>query len=469
MALTEPRESAAFDAECAVLGSMLIDESTVPSVLSALSGADFASENNRRIFESVRALFREGAPVDAVTVAGKVGWAADKEKRAYMAELMSSTPTSANCAEYVKLLREQATLRTVGGCAMQLAGAKSLDECRAPYAAMTEALGSGRQIEAWTISELLTDFASRKGEQAPKDYITIGLGEIDDNTFLERGDVMVIGGAPSDGKTAFALVTAFHMAKKYNVGFYSLETKRDKLEDRLVASGFGIDFGAIKRSQLTDEDWMRFAEKLPEACERRLTVLRAAGMTADQLVGSARARGFEVVFIDYVQLIVPTTTGRGVSRADQMAEVSQALHTFAQSTNTLVVELAQLTRQERNSKRERDMFDLGESSQFEKDADLILLLYRPGKDTHFDENDKHSETLDPDKTRILRIAKQKEGKRVRLPLRFDGAHQRFEVLGQNTYDAIRKASREARKKSVVEGGVQEFIPLPKSDERGMPF
>ena len=168
-----------------------------------------------------------------------------------------------------------------------------------------------------------------------------------------------------------------------------------------------------------------------------------------------------------MQLITPVNT-RNLSRAEQMAEVSRTLHTFAQTSNTLVVELAQLTRQDRKDKRERDMFDLGESSQFEKDADLILLLYRPPKDAHFVEGDKHSEALDPDKTRILRVAKNKEGMRVRLPLAFDGAHQSFYVLSENPYDAIRRTSREV-KKSPVTGGAQTFIELNKKQEGGMPF
>ena len=471
MALTQqqPERSAALDAEYAVLGSMLIDAGTIPQALSELTPEDFESDVNRELFAGIRALFRSGQPVDAVTVVDRLGWSQDQDRRAYVAELLTTTPTSANCAEYARIVREQATLRTVGGLALRLAGAHTLADCAEPYAGITDALGAGRKVEAWTIAELLADFAERKGRDAPKDYVTIGLQEIDDNTFLERGDVMVIGGAPSDGKTAFALACAYHMAQKYNVGFYSLETRHGKLEDRLVACGFGIDFGAIKRSQLTDQDWMDFNDALPGAAARRLTVLSAAGMTADQLTGSARARGFEVIFIDYVQLITPTTTGRGVSRAEQMAEISQALHTFAQTTDTLVVELAQLTRQERGTKRERDMFDLSESSQFEKDADLILLLYRPGKDAHFVEGDKQSETLDPDKTRILRIAKQKEGKRVRLPLRFDGEHQRFEILHENSFMAVKRSIREAKKKSVVEGGVQEFITLPAAAEKEMPF
>lgn len=461
MALTEQ----SLDAEYGVLGSLLIDPGIAPALVSRVDPRDFASETCRRLFEAARALLREGSPIDAITVRDKSGLGHDVD--ALILQLMETTPTAANWEAYADLMHEQSTLRQIRAQAQLLASAPTLDECRAPLEAMQEVYNAGKQLEAWTLEQLLLEFADRQAHTEPKEYITIGLDPIDKNTFLDHGDVLMIGGAPSDGKTAFALVAAYHMAKTHNVGFYSLETGKEKLEDRLVTSGMQIDFSRIKKQQLTDEDWMTFAEKSAEASKRRLTILRAGGLTAEQITNSARARGFDVIFIDYVQLITPVYT-RNLSRAEQMAEVSRTLHTFAQTSNTLVVELAQLTRQDRKDKRERDMFDLGESSQFEKDADLILLLYRPPKDAHFVEGDKHSESLDPDKTRILRVAKNKEGMRVRLPLAFDGAHQSFYVLSENPYDAIRRTSREV-KKSPVTGGAQTFIELNKKAEGGMPF
>lgn len=461
-------EDAVFSAENAVIGSMLIDRDCVAKVLGAVDAKHFANDHNRELFLGARSLFSAGKGVDPTTILAAIGRSEDKEYRQYCADLISTTPTSANVGEYIEIMREQAQLRDLKSAALLIYNAQTLRDCDAPMRALGEVFGSGRRLEAKTLAEMLQEFADRKGYEQPKEYVSLGINVIDENTFLERGDVMVIGGAPSDGKTAFALVCAFHMAKTYNVGFYSLETRYDKLEDRLVSSGFQIDFGAIKRSRMTDEDWMKFADGFEEACKRRLTILRASGMTVDQITASARARAFDVVIIDYVQLIRPTET-RNVPRHDQIAEISMALHTFAQQTGTLVVELAQLNRKERQTKRERDMFDLGESSQLEKDADLVLLLYRPDKGTRFIEDDKDSETLDPDTTRILKIAKQKEGMRVRLPLYFDGAHQSFHVLAENAYNAIRRASRSAKSKSVVEGGVQQFIMLPKSEEANMPF
>lgn len=464
----KPDSGAILDAEFAVIGSMLIDEQCVPYVLGKVEPSDFASDRNRALFAGARMLYTAGKGVDALTILGAIGKGEDMELRQYCADLMEITPTSANVREYVEILKEQAQLRRIRAAADVLRAAPTLAECAKPMRELGEIFGAGQTLEAMTLFDMLLDFAKRKGEQQPKEYIGIGLSEIDKNTFLERGDVMVIGGAPSDGKTALALKVAFEVSKKLNVGFYSLETKHYKLIDRLVASAFQIDFGAIKRSRMTGEDWMRFEDGVEDACKRRMTVLHASGLTAEQITSSARARGFDVIFVDYVQLITPAET-RNVPRHEQIAAISRTLHTFAQSTGTLVVELAQLLRKDPKTKRDYDMFDLAESSQLEKDADLVLLLYRPTRGERFIEGDKNSEALDPDKTRILRIAKQKEGKRVRLPLVFDGEHQDFSVMAENTYNAIRRASREAQKKGVVEGGVQQFVSLPKSAERTMPF
>lgn len=469
MALKQPsQQGEVIEAEQAVIGSMLTDPECVSHVLGKVDPKDFAMEQNRQLFLGARILYTAGKSVDPLTILAAIGKNDDKEMRQYAAELMEVTPTSANVDEYIEIMHEQAQLRAIRSVAMVLQTAPTLAECSSPIRELEEVFGAGQKLDAIELFDMLADFARRKGMEKPEAYIPLGFREIDENTFLELGDVLVIGGAPSDGKTALAIKIAFALSALFNVGFYSLETNFKKITDRLVASSYHIDFNAIKKSQLTDADWMAFNDGVEEAPKRHLTVLHASGLTVDQITSSARAHDFNVVIIDYVQLIRPTET-RNVPRHDQIAQISQALHTFAQATGTLVIELAQLARKERQTKREYDMFDLGESSQLEKDADIVLLLYRPPKGTHFIEGDKNSELLDPDRTRILRIAKQKEGKRVRLPLVFAGEYQDFAVMSENAFSAIRRQAREAKKSSVSDGGVQEFIALPKSAEEDMPF
>lgn len=469
MALNNPSQHGeVIEAEQAVIGSMLIDPDCVSHVLGAVDPKDFAMDQNRQLFLGARMLYTSGKNVDALTILAAIGKSEDKDMRKYAAELMEVTPTSANVDQYIEIMHEQAQLRDIHAAAMVLQTAPTLAECLTPMRELGEVFGAGQKLDAITLYGMLADFAQRRGLDQPKEYIKIGFKEIDENTFLEKGDVLVIGGAPSDGKTALAIKIAFLLSSSLNVGFYSLETKFEKIADRIVATAYHIDFNSIKKSQLTDADWMAFNDGVEEAPNRRLTVLHASGLKVDQITSSARARGFDVIIIDYVQLITPSET-RNVPRHEQIAEISRALHTYAQATGTLVIELAQLTRKERQSKREYDMFDLGESSQLEKDADIVLLLYRPPKGTHFIEGDKASELLDPDKTRILRIAKQKEGKRVRLPLVFAGEYQDFAVMHEDTFSQIRRQARDAKKNSVSEGGVQTFFELPKTAEEGMPF
>lgn len=448
MALDTQRD-ATLDAEYSVLGAMLIDAEVVPGVLAMLEPRMFDSDVNRQLFEAIRALWRDGKPTDPISVTAHCGWQDDAEHRAYVAQLIELTPSSASWREHADIVRDLAALRMIRAEALLLASAGSLDACRAPIAAMTDALTAGQRLEARSLSELLTEFGDRQMQRDARQYITLGMKELDDNTFLERGDMLMLGGSPSDGKTALALQFAYHMSKDHNVAFYSLETSAAKLGDRLVATAFGISFDAIKKGGMTQQDWDQFALESVDAGKRRLTVVQAAGMTAEQITASSRARGYDVIVIDYGQLITPATT-KNVTRAEQMAEVSRTLHTFAQTTRTLVVLLLQLSRKERNTKRERDMFDLGESSQFERDADLVLLLYRPEKGEKYDPDDENSEALDQDRTRILRIAKQKEGRRTRLPLAFDGDHQRFAVMQPDGRSVIRKyvdAGIEARERN----------------------
>ena len=188
-----------------------------------------------------------------------------------------------------------------------------------------------------------------------------------------------------------------------------------------------------------------------------MTLLRSSGLTASQIQSISCSYGFEIIFVDYVQLITPEGDPRaGITQA--VASISRALHTFAQSSNTLVVELAQLSRpQKAGGWKEPTMHDLKETGQLEQDADAVMLLYRP----------KPGGDFDPDKTRVLKIAKQKEGRLGKWPLAFDGSHQSFVSLASEAYmnklknDATKQKAkrREQSRNAQVQGQVQ-FREIP---------
>ena len=461
----EDRLDHQLDAERGVIGSLLIDESLVRDMVSVVDAQDFLNPANRLIFQAARQLFRDGKPVDALTIRDRVG----SQYSDYMTQLMEITPTSANWREYAALMHSQATTQRIKNLAQYiLENAVTLDDCRQPCADMAQLLADGRRIDAWTMQEMMEDFFRAQDPDAPApEYVTYGLEVLDQRNYTELGDVVMIGGYPSDGKTALALMMAYHMAARYKVGFFSLETDKRKVRDRMVASVAQIDFDAIKRRTLTESDWAGLAAKSTDMSKRDLTVLRAAGMTVADIQSASQAYGFQVVVIDYVQLITPEVSRRA-PRSEQMADVSRALHTFAQSSGTLVIELAQLTRQERGSWREPDMHDLKESGQFEQDADIIFLLYRPSPS---------DDTLDQEKNRILKIAKYKEGPRGRWPLYFDGPKQIFSVMtdadGKAVLRQLVNAGKKAKSKNKAEAQGQqtmsEFRELSAEEAGDIPF
>lgn len=451
-----------LDAENAVIGSLLIDSSIAKDLFAKVDGADFLNGVNRQIFQTARALFRAGEPVDAVAIRNRLG----TDYNDYFLQLMEITPTSANWEQYAAYMKEQTALQRVKDLAQDLLEAVSLDGCRTAVASLGQLLSSGQKVDAWNMRELLDDFfASQEAAQEAIQYITYGIPHLDEGTYTEPGDVVMIGGYPSDGKTALALMMAYHMAASHKVGFFSLETDKRKIRDRMVAHVAQIDFNDIKRRTMKEHDWTAVAAKSVDFVKRDLTVLRGSGMTATDIQSISQAYGFEVVFIDYVQLIVPETA-RGTPRSEQMADVSRSLHIFAQRTGITVVELAQLTRPERGGWREPDMHDLKESGQFEQDADLILMLFRPGPNSQWEE-DKH---------RFLKIAKQKEGRWGRWPLFFDGSKQTFSVVVdgnkavlRSLVDAGKKAKHKNRVEALGQQTIAEIVELPPSEAKGLPF
>ena len=472
MALKDSRPS--LEAEQAVVGSLLVagakgDTETIRGLLSQVQEEDLLNPVNRAAFQAARTLFRSGAAVDPITIRDKIGG----QYSDYLVQLMDITPTTANWPEWAQAAHEQATVQRARALAEPLSLAVTLDDCRPVSAQLGQLLSDGRRLNAWTVSQLLDSFFESQDPEAPKpEYVTFGLRVLDEGSYIELGDVVIIGGYPSDGKTALALQTAWHMATKYRVGFFSLETDRRKLRDRLIAHAAGLDLADIKRRNLGDAAWEELAKRQADFVKRDLKLVDAAGMSVADIETASRAYGFQVIFIDYIQLVTPERSSGG-TRSEQIAAISRALHTFAQKTGTLVVELAQLTRQERKTdkygneiRRDPTMQDLKESGQLEQDADMILLLFRPGpKDKGPDGQELNAETH-----RLLKIAKNKEGRWGDWVLYFDGGRQTLSVVTDNM-GVMRKfqaEGRKARSRNKRDPNQVEFTEITEEDPE-IPF
>lgn len=400
-----------LEPQVAVLGSLLISPELVGQAVERVRDEDFVSPRCRMVWQAIRGQYAEDKPVDPVTIRERLGGRPGDNWSQYLLELMDLTPTAVNVWEYVSLLREEAVRHR----AAELGGMIQANPARlGEYLPQLEALTMERRgAERMDMGQMIQAFADRHSGTPPQ-YMTWGLPKLDNGLYAEMGDMVVLGGYPSAGKTALAVATAYHQAKERRVGFYSLETNRHKLADRLIANLVGIDLGDIKRGKISDEEWARMAAASDRIRAQHLELIEASGMSAQDIRADALAHRYEVVYIDYLQLVEPET--RKSNRTEQVSGISRSLQQFAHGSRRLVVPLSQLARPERagdDEMVEPTMSALRESGQIEQDADAVLLLYLEEPST-------------PDRSRrVLKVAKNKEGTRGKIYLVFDGAYQRF--------------------------------------------
>lgn len=394
-----------------ILGAMLIDERVIGEVITAIKPGDFLNKLDRDIFTAARSLFLDGEKVDPVTVLAKIG--SSPELRDRTLQVMDLTPTAANITAYIKIVRDESRRIKIRAIGQKLAELGTLEDAQGLADQLQELLVNHTGIRSLSMSEALSNFYDRIKE--PRLFLTWGFDFLDEGLYAEAGDFIILGGRPSDGKTALALAMAYHQAKTKRVGFFSLETREDKLFDRLYSSVARVDSSHIKRRQLTEEDHEALASKAEEIKDRNLHLIKASGMTVYDIQAYARSRRFEIIYVDYLQLV----QADGKNRTEQVTNISIGFHTLAQSNDMTVVALSQLSREGDGGKESKKkdvrpprLRDLRESGQIEQDADIVLFVYRE----------------EPDRLRsrrILSVAKNKEGSLGQVPLFFNGEIQTF--------------------------------------------
>lgn len=388
-----------LDAETAVLGSMLIAPEITGEAMLRLRAEDFLDQEYKHVFAAIRSLWQNNSPVDAVTVLHQLGSAYEP----FLRQIMEVTPTAANWEAYADILAEQARLARLKEAAAQIINAASLEDARTALESANKQMCVRRDTRAVSFSDGLTDFYTRQSYETVPNYIPWGIRQLDEQLYAELGDFIILGGYPSAGKTLLATQFAYHMAKSRRVGFFSLETSPAKIYDRLIAQMAGINFARVKRHTMQPEDYTAAGKLAYNPDAVHLDVINASGFDASDVQALALAKRYDVIFIDYVQLL----RAQGYTRVEQVTNISLALHTMVQRTGIAVVGLSQLSRPEKGTAKSRtpQMSDLRESGQLEQDADAIMILKAA-----------------PDNTRTLSIVKNKEGERGAIQLSFDAAH-----------------------------------------------
>ncbi len=434
-----------IEAEQSVLGGLLLDNQAWDRMGDLVTDSDFYRDEHRRIFRQIRNLLERSRPADVVTVAEALDAAGEGDQTgglAYLGELATNTPSAANIRRYAEIVRERAVLRQLVATADGIAAdalnplgrdaETLLDEAESKIFAIAEA-GAGHSDGFVHINPLLTQVVERIQElhdrDNPSDITGIPTGYVDLDRMtsgFQAGDLIIVAGRPSMGKTAFALNIAESVAVDTGlpVGIFSMEMGGTQLAMRMLASIGRLDSHRVRSGRLTDDEWSRLSFALGKLHEAPIYIDETGGLTPANLRARARrlARHYGgklgLLVIDYIQLM--SSNRQGENRATEVSDISRAIKSLAKELQVPIVALSQLSRkvEERNDKRPM-MSDLRESGAIEQDADVILMMYR--------EEYYKPDTPDKGIAEVI-IGKQRNGPTGTVRLTFLGEYTRFESL-----------------------------------------
>jgi len=432
-----------LEAEQAVLGGLLLDNSTWDAIADRLRAEDFYRRDHQQIFTGIAELSARSEPSDAVTLAEYLaakGVGEETGGLAYLAGLARDTPTAANIRAYADIVRERSLLRNLIRVSGEIAASAYESEGRPATELVDEAerrvfaiaeqgrrTGSGfvplRDILGAAIDRL--DLLHQS--QGQLTGVSTGYHDLDRMTAgLQPGDLVIVAGRPSMGKTTLALNIAENAAigAGRSVAVFSMEMSREQLAMRMISSIGRVDQGHLRTGMFGDEDWARINSAIAQMKTAPIHIDDSGALTPTEVRARARRlaretkEGLGLIVIDYLQLMqVP---GTKENRATEISEISRSLKALAKELKVPVIALSQLNRSvEQRTDKKPVMSDLRESGAIEQDADLIMLIYR-------------EEVYEPDTPRKgiadIIIAKQRNGPTGEVHLTFLGKYTRFENL-----------------------------------------
>jgi replicative DNA helicase len=390
------------EAEQSVLGGLLLENSAWDRIADVVAGEDFYRHEHRIIFRTITALINENRPADVITVQEFLERSDEIEAAGgfnYLISLAQNTPSAANIRRYAEIVRERAIMRRLAEVGTEIArnaynpegrdAAQLLDEAENKVFQIAESTAKSKQ-GFLQLPDLLQEVVERIDMLYARDNpdevtgIATGFVDLDKKTSgLQPGDLIIVAGRPSMGKTAFSLNIAEHVAVegKLPVAVFSMEMGGAQLVMRMLGSVGRLDQHVLKTGKLQDEHWGRLNEAVIKLSDAPMFIDETAGLTALELRARARrlARQFNgrlgLIVIDYLQLM--ESSGRTDNRAAALGEISRSLKSLAKELQVPIIALSQLSRsvEQRTDKRPM-MSDLRESGAIEQDADLIMFMYR---------------------------------------------------------------------------------------------
>ncbi|HHU95453.1 MAG TPA: replicative DNA helicase [Alcaligenaceae bacterium] len=429
------------EAEQSVLGGLLLDNSSWDRIADIITDDDFYRFDHRIIWQHITRLIGLARPADVVTVYESLTTAGKAEEAgglAYLNALAHNTPSAANIRRYAEIVRERSMLRKLVSVSDEIASAafnpqgkearQILDEAEARVFQIAQEGARGNkgfqdiQPLLAQVVDRIDELYHREGDSEVTGVPT-GFVDLDRMTSgLQPGDLIIVAGRPSMGKTSLSMNIGEHIAIEQGlpVAVFSMEMGAVQLAMRMVGSVGLLDQHRMRTGKLTEDDWPRLTHAVKKVQEAQIYIDESPGLTAMEVRARARRLARQcgqlgLIIIDYLQLMSGSSGSE--NRATEISEISRALKGLARELNCPLIALSQLNRSlEQRPNKRPVMSDLRESGAIEQDADLILFIYR----------DEVYNPDSPDKgTAELIIGKQRNGPIGTVRVAFQGSSTRF--------------------------------------------
>lgn len=426
-----------LEAEQAVLGAIILEGESIIKAIEILSADDFYREAHRKIYVAMLELFDKNEPIDLITITEHLKDKGELEEvggLSYLSTLATVVPTSANIRYHAKLVREKALLRSLIRACTEIA-TKIYEE---PQDA-EEMIDYAEKL-IFEISEKRTNTNFYQMKDVVKQTFKIiesmyerkavitgvpsGFKDLDELTSgFQPGDLVIIGGRPGMGKTAFSLNIAQHVGVELGepVAFFSLEMSKEQIAMRLLSSLAMVNASALRKGFISKRDWERLTDSAVRLSEAPIYIDDSSQMSVLEIRAKARRLKMEkgklsLIIIDYLQLMRSRTAYD--RREQEISEISRSLKAMAKELKVPVIALSQLNRSvEKTTDRRPTLANLRESGAIEQDADVIIFLYR-------DEVYNKKNPANKGKAEVI-VAKQRNGPTDTVYLTFLSDYTRF--------------------------------------------
>ena len=438
------------EAERAVLGAVLLDNTLFDQTSEILTTEDFYVEGHRKIFSRMRVLSSDSRAIDSLTLRQELQKRSELESAggaAYIASLLDGVPRVSNVEHYARIVKEKSILRKLIHSSNEILIRSFSDEEdpshlleqaeKAIFEISQEKMDGGFTDLQNLLTKTYQDIETIYKRKELITGIATGFVDLDRLTSgLQSTDLVIVAARPGLGKTSFAINVAQHAAIKdqRTVGIFSLEMAARQLVTRMLCGEARVDAHKVRTGYLNKEDWSRLAKAVGKLAQARVFIDDTPGITIVEMRSKARRlkaeHGLDLLIVDYLQLMSGVSMGSRVrfeNRQQEISTISRSLKGLAKELNIPIMAISQLSRapEQRRGDHRPQLSDLRESGSIEQDADVVMFIFR--EDLY-----KKGEDLEEEGVAQIIIGKQRNGPTGVVKLAFVEQWTKFENLAHGS-------------------------------------